>query len=1295
MEEMYSNSFKSVHPKQAHQTLTNRIRIAKNANEELLEYFRERIGIEDQYNKALNKLAKRTSSSSSSPANGGETGRFRFDQSNPEEDGHQLARRILEEELLQTIASHSNYQSLLQNEIESGIRNVFNDESKLKNAEEQLTRLMKSYDESEQKLTRSTQKLNSASSNLRKIQTLQTKQAEDQQSFNQAKQIWSQQSPQAFNTYQSIDYQRLVDLFETLTKFETIQADHHRQLIEISEQSTLALLAFDFKEDIQRFALTNGTIPDPTTNSNATPDNQLDPVTPAPAHSRNPTTDRPSEAESLQAIDETIDPEEQLRSSVRSPSRRPLQSSAASPSPSVTRQPNGSYDPNHPEIPKLNAPNISIPIRSTPNSPANLSQHTLPPRTLYVQSHPSSESVSNNRTRQSADLNRSQRSNMRMALSPKRPSPTTTSTTTPAATTKSEKLFSRSRFVNILSRNNTSNNNTSSGLKSIRRLSQTNLSSSHINDSGPASAKRHQSPLPSADRSRQQRSSSMMAHDSSGRINSDQQPPPLPSPSTTENNNKTWSSTRLAQLLPGTGPLLLKKKFSQSGRHWKPSSSSNIKDQSSAPASINLDADGFTIPPQDRDRPPWELDAHAEVLSLDRTESSINNHQNSGTNIQEETDQLVERSSTNETPRHNFAIKPTTSSSEVIREKDDESERKAAIERVQNTLSSTSVNGVGLMGGTRRSNTALRGRRADGRGVTMYDPPSLPDPGSTSLLRRGTLNDKLSSNEVFQPSSKTIEPRNLEPSSRSLSDNSSPTKLSPSTNNFSNLYHSPEPLSSTTFSDLPISMTTTHPQQQSEKPDEEEGHGLSRSNSFTSNISNSNLARYGFMNILPPLPPPPHPTTTTSTSKNPFINMFSPSNSISTHDINHQPEELTESITESHDLSFPTNKPSSSTTPKINHPHLFKVVEKVNVLMDHGSVTKLLIIGQVFITRKIVVQLITNLSGSGSDTEDKKSLSFDIRGLDRLEKLVYPDELVSPIQTDKDINKDPTDKIGRYNIDLNRLLSVFTSSSQEEGEEEGEQVCILKYRVFIDPKLTSIQDYHNLASQFVPLIVVPKWRFSHHKTELVINYHLSENFKLFHSNTSSSSEEELEVCKEENGRTSYKDIILNQFNIKTSIFNNNNDQNSSPRLDNDQIDSGSSKKMKKNVIDHQSLPIGKFDPQDNSIQWDIPSPSSSNTEDTDERKSSGSGGIKLDGLKGKLICRFIHPSSSSDPSSSSGKPTEIDQDQDLLARAWCGPVHVHWTVNGISFAGLDFTFSLHESSYTVDFNVVCSTFLCR
>ncbi|KAI9614968.1 hypothetical protein KEM48_005881 [Puccinia striiformis f. sp. tritici PST-130] len=634
-----------------------------------------------------------------------------------------------------------------------------------------------------------------------------------------------------------------------------------------------------------------------------------------------------------------------------------------------------------------------------------------------------------------------------MALSPKRPSPTTTSTTTPAATTKSEKL---SHAVDL----------STSYHETIRVIT---------------------TPV-------------VVSNPSEGYHKPISHPVILTTQARRVRNDINLHYHRPIDLV-NKG---VQKKFSQSGRHWKPSSSSNIKDQSSAPASLNLDADGFTIPPQDRDRPPWELDAHAEELISKKKPIK-----------------WLERSSTNDTARHNFAIKPTRSSSE-------------------NTLSSTSVNGVGLMGGTRRSNTALRGRRADGRGVTMYDPPSLPDPGSTSLLRR-----------VFQPPSKTIEPRNSELSSRSLSDNSSPTKTLTSTNNF-------------------------------KKHDEEEGHGLSRSNSFTSNISNSNLARYGFMNILPPLPPPPHPTTTTTTSKNPFINMFSPSNSISTHDINHQPEELTESITESHDLSFPTNKPSSSTTPKINHPHLFKVVEKVNVLMDHGSVTKLLIIGQVFITRKIVVQLITNLSGSGSDTEDKKSLSFDIRGLDRLEKLVYPDELVSPIQTDKDINKDPTDKIGRYNIDLNRLLSVFTSSSQEEGEEEGEQVCILKYRVFIDPKLTSIQDYHNLASQFVPLIVVPKWRFSHHKTELVINYHLSENFKLFHSNTSSSSEED-----------------------------------------------GSSKKMKKNVIDHQSLPIGKFDPQDNSIQWDIPSPSSSNTEDTDERKSSGSGGIKLDGLKGKLICRLF------------------------------------------------------------------------
>jgi hypothetical protein len=94
-----------------------------------------------------------------------------------------------------------------------------------------------------------------------------------------------------------------------------------------------------------------------------------------------------------------------------------------------------------------------------------------------------------------------------------------------------------------------------------------------------------------------------------------------------------WSSSRLGQLLPGKGPLL-KKKLSQSSRHWTPSSSNKDKlaastHNTSSSQIPRIDGDGFSIPPVHRDRPPWEIDADTEVLSLDMTESSSHQHPNS------------------------------------------------------------------------------------------------------------------------------------------------------------------------------------------------------------------------------------------------------------------------------------------------------------------------------------------------------------------------------------------------------------------------------------------------------------------------------------------------------------------------------------------------------------------------------------------------------------------------------------------------------------------------------------------
>ncbi|PLW25135.1 hypothetical protein PCANC_25475 [Puccinia coronata f. sp. avenae] len=283
--ELYADAFRSLHPKLAHSLLFERIRQAKLLNEELSEHFRERISIEEQYIRALTKLAKKPISTAASNQNSHapQSAQFKYNEQDEEQhqDAHGRVAKILQDQLTHSISSHENYHAQLQTQVEAALRKPLlqqqqqqagaqQDEAEFRSTEEQTLKLVKSYEESEQKLNRSTQKLNSSSNNLRKIQSLQTRQYEDQLHFNHAKQTWGEHASHAFRVYQSVDKQRLMDLFETLTKFETIQADHSRQLMEIAERATISLLTFDIQENMQRFALINGSIADPSTTTTTT-----------------------------------------------------------------------------------------------------------------------------------------------------------------------------------------------------------------------------------------------------------------------------------------------------------------------------------------------------------------------------------------------------------------------------------------------------------------------------------------------------------------------------------------------------------------------------------------------------------------------------------------------------------------------------------------------------------------------------------------------------------------------------------------------------------------------------------------------------------------------------------------------------------------------------------------------------------------------------------------------------------------------------------------------------------------
>ncbi|KNZ57360.1 hypothetical protein VP01_217g6 [Puccinia sorghi] len=1295
--ELYSNTL------MAYYSLSERLRQAKNLNEELSEHFKERGLIEDQYIKSLTKLAKKpiNSSLASSPPLNPQSAQFRYDDDldDAQQETHELVRNILQEEVTQSISSHQNYQSELQSQVETALRKPFGaNESQLKAADEQLSLLVKSYEDAEHKLSRSTQKLNSCS-NLRKIPSLQTRQNEDQHAFNQAKQAWAEHAPQAFKAYQSIDHQRLLYLFETLTKFETIQADHNRQLMEISERSTISLLAFDIRENMQRFALINGSISDPTTRSTIPPttptaeqqqiDSQHPPTsTPAPNNSHRPTTDHPQPpihspsprpetgvhpdqppispelptgpSESL--ADRSSDLEEQTRPSAPSLSDQPSTSALPSSSSQALQTGARNYDPNHPEIPKLDAPNISVPIRSSPSLPANnKSQNGLPPRNLYVQRHPSIDSIPNglDRPRPSAEITRPQKSNV----------PTRHFKAPSTGQSITEKLFSRARLTNMLSRNGS--HQSQSNLKQLksRRLSQTNLSLSQSPELS-SSTPRHESPQPT-ERSRHRRSSSVADTDSSWHLHASlghQSSAHLPVASAEGGSRTGWGPSRLGQFLPSPRPLL-KKKMSHSNRRWMPSSSSSPAIRNLSPAAelpvepARVDADGFTIPPDRRDCAPWDQDYQTETLTTeDRTESSINPKLNSSTtNVTgagQDQSRSRDRSGSASTTAglgggiHQFAIKPSATVMED--QHDNEADRQAAIQRVQDTLASSVGPSAGLVRGTRRSNAALRGRRGDGRWATMYDDsPALPIAIAASLVRSGTISGgSTTSNRpplhfspppTVKPSIDQHSPIERLPSptyvSRSLTDTGMDQSSSV------NLSH-PYPSS-------PKSLAAPFSQASSALPGPHQDHQASRCDSITSAISNSNLASYGFLNLAPASLNHDNPSTTATGSTNPFLNM-SMSSALSPTSFNRSTSSTSPPIT----LDHPASAAATLTeeTPKVIAPkkeygdHLLSVYEKLNVLMHQGVVIKLLIIGEVTISRRTVSRI---LDSSG---ERPESLSLSIGGLDVLEKVIYPHDLLSPREWESAGDQGP-EKRKEYRLDVARVSALFGSGTGQAVEdkevEEQEEMCVLKYRVYLDPKTAS----EGSAGRHVPLIVVPRWRCREDKTELVVGYRESEAFRAFQSGLDGQDSDDSDY---------YAQARLHDVRVKTCIFN--------PALQ-------PAHPLAKAVQDHQSLPSATFHSSENSLEWTL----AANKGDQEE-------GLRLAGLQGKLICRFLHPNPPT-------QDTEVEKDKDrqALLDASCGPVTLHWSLLGSqTLSGLRL-FLPHSFSSPNPVHVinVCSTFLCR
>jgi len=742
----------------------------------------------------------------------------------------------------------------------------------------------------------------------------------------------------------------------------------------------------------------------------------------------------------------------------------------------------------------------------------------------------------------------------------------------------------------------------------------------------------------------------------------------LPLPSAEGGSKTGWSTSRLGHFLPSSRPLL-KKKISLSNRRWMPSSSSSpaIKNLSPAAESpvkpARVDADGFTIPPDHRDCAPWDQDYHTETLTTeDRTESSTNPRLNSSTtNVTSAgQDQLHRRDRSGSVSTtsglgggiHQFAIKPSATVMED--QHDNEADRQAAIQRVQNTLASSVGPSVGLVGGTRRSNAALRGRRGDGRGATMYDEsPAVPLAVATSLVRSGTVSGgsttssrpplEFSPPPTAKPSIAQHSPIERFPSptyfSRSLTDTGMGQS---SSNNMSQPYTSSPEVLAAPLSQAPSTLPGPH-----QDP-------ASRCNSITSAIFNSSLASYGFLNLAPASLSHDNPSTSATGSTNPFLNM-SMSSALSPTAFNQPSSSASSPVTLDHPAPAVANL--TEETPKMSAPkkkedgdHLLSVYEKLNVLMHQGVVTKLLIIGEVTISRRTVSRI---LDSSG---ERRESLSLSIGGLEVLEKVIYPHDLLSPCESESTGDEGPPEKRKEYRLDVARVSAMFGSGSgqgvedKEEGQEE--EMCVLKYRVYLDPKMAS----EGKAGRHVPLIVVPRWRSREDKTELVVGYRESEAFRAFQQEGG-----------EEGDDRDYGQARLDEVRVKTWIFN--------PAVQ-------PAHALAKTVQDHQSLPTATFHASENCLEWVL-------TKGLPD-------GLPLAGLQGKLICRFLHPEP--DPEA------QKDPDRQKLLDASCGPVSVHWTLLAPhTLSGLRLFLphpvplspAFSSSRYPVRVTNFCSTFLCR
>ncbi|SPO32291.1 related to SYP1/YCR030C [Ustilago trichophora] len=240
----YANAFVPGKPRDSANLIQQRLRKAKQFNEELADYFAARRELEETYLKQLQKISKRNflSDPSSIPP------------------GYAPVYERLVQELAEVASAHGELERRIAEDCEGPIRNASSkgEWSRIKEHDDSLANTLRELNSLESQLQKDQKKLEGASS--KKASQANAKVQETERSIAQTMEIWETEAPFAFEAYQRIDAQRLELLKETVAKFETAQSDAAQRIMSSSEKTMQECLTFDTQADMQDFILKNGIV---------------------------------------------------------------------------------------------------------------------------------------------------------------------------------------------------------------------------------------------------------------------------------------------------------------------------------------------------------------------------------------------------------------------------------------------------------------------------------------------------------------------------------------------------------------------------------------------------------------------------------------------------------------------------------------------------------------------------------------------------------------------------------------------------------------------------------------------------------------------------------------------------------------------------------------------------------------------------------------------------------------------------------------------------------------------------